>query len=170
MPQFQRQYGMALIMSLIMVLIIAMIGVSITQQVSSGRKNSAIYQDHTVSYARANSGIWEAEQMVKEQAYSVDALLKPTTANSLVAAKFGSADWWQTNSNWDTAHKMVVVKDANGQALAGEPRYIIEDAGVDSGLVLGVNIPKRRFLRITARAQGEGGAVTYLQSYVAFME
>ena len=165
-----KQQGMALIMSLVMVVIIAMIGIAIAQQVTSGRKSSAVHQDHSMSFSRATSGVNEAEFVVRQQAYHTDALLNPDTPNNLVTPAFASDTWWQDNSNWSTANKVTVVADAGGNALAGQPSYIIEDGGVDSGLVLGVKVPKRRFLRITSKAEGEGGAVTYLQSYVAFME
>jgi Tfp pilus assembly protein PilX len=165
-----KQQGMALIMSLIMVVIIAMIGIAIAQQVTSGRKSSAVHQDHSMSFSRATSGVNEAEFVVRQQAYHSDALLNPDTPNNLVAPAFNSDTWWQDENNWSAANKMTVVTDAGGNLLAGSPRYIIEDGGVDSGLVLGVQVPKRRFLRITSKAEGEGGAVTYLQSYVAFME
>lgn len=165
-----KQQGMALIMSLVMVVIIAMIGIAIAQQVTSGRKSSAVHQDHSMSFSRATSGVNEAEFVVRQQAYHTDALLNPDTPNNLVAPAFASDTWWQDDSNWVSANKLTVVSDAGGNSLAGQPSYIIEDGGVDSGLVLGVKVPKRRFLRITSKAEGEGGAVTYLQSYVAFME
>ncbi|BEU04904.1 hypothetical protein OAG1_37040 [Agarivorans sp. OAG1] len=165
-----KQQGMALIMSLVMVVIIAMIGIAIAQQVTSGRKGSAVHQDHSMSFSRATSGVNEAEFVVRQQAYHTDALLNPDTPNNLVTPAFASDTWWQDNSNWSAANKVTAVTDAGGNSLAGTPRYIIEDGGVDSGLVLGVQVPKRRFLRITSKAEGEGGAVTYLQSYVAFME
>ncbi|WP_221074998.1 pilus assembly PilX family protein [Agarivorans aestuarii] len=165
-----KQQGMALIMSLVMVVIIAIIGIAIAQQVTSGRKSSAVHQDHSMSFSRATSGVNEAEFVVRQQAYHTDALLNPDTPNNLVTPAFASDTWWQDSSNWSTANKVTVVTDAGGNLLAGSPRYIIEDGGVDSGLVLGVQVPKRRFLRITSKAEGEGGAVTYLQSYVAFME
>ncbi|MDO6763460.1 hypothetical protein [Agarivorans sp. 1_MG-2023] len=179
MPTNVKQRGMALIMSLVMVVIIAMIGIAIAQQVSSGRKSSAVHQDHSMSFSRATSGIHEAEFVVRQQAYHEDALLNPDTANNLVTPAFthtqggvvvSNDEWWQDKDNWVVGNKMTSVTDSAGSSLAGEPRYIIEDGGVDSGLVLGVNVPKRRFLRITSKAEGTGGAVTYLQSYVAFME
>ncbi|MEE1674510.1 hypothetical protein SNR37_003953 [Agarivorans aestuarii] len=165
-----KQQGMALIMSLVMVVIIAMIGIAIAQQVTSGRKSSAVHQDHSMSFSRATSGVNEAEFVVRQQAYHTDALLNPDTPNNLVTAAFASDTWWQDNNNWTSAPKLAVVTDSYGNALAGQPSYIIEDGGVDSGLVLGAKVPKRRFLRITSKAEGEGGAITYLQSYVAFME
>ncbi|GAB1623632.1 hypothetical protein AAOGI_36820 [Agarivorans albus] len=174
-----KQQGMALIMSLVMVVIIAMIGIAIAQQVTSGRKSSAVHQDHSMSFSRATSGVHEAEFVVRQQAYHTDALLNPDTPNNLVTPAFTKVEggitvsddeWWQDDGNWVAANKVTVVSDAGGNALAGQPSYIIEDGGVDSGLVLGVKVPKRRFLRITSKAEGEGGAITYLQSYVAFME
>ncbi|MGY5450851.1 pilus assembly PilX family protein [Agarivorans sp. MS3-6] len=168
--QASKQAGMALIMSLIMVVIIAMIGVAIAQQVTSGRKNAAVHQDHSMSFARATSGINEAEYIVRKEAYHEDAKLNLATANNLVTPAFASDEWWHADGNWVAANKMTTVTNVGGADLEGSPSYIIEDGGVDSGLVLGVSIPKRRFLRITSKAEGAGGAVTYLQSYVAFME
>ncbi|WP_427976697.1 pilus assembly PilX family protein [Agarivorans sp.] len=165
-----KQQGMALIMSLVMVLIVALIGVAIAQQVISGRKNSAVYQDHATSFVRATSGINEAEFVVRREAYAPAARLNPNTANNLLADQFESDNWWQNDAKWVAANKLVNVTNAAGNNLQGQPRYIIEDAGVDAGLVMGLKVPKRRFVRITARAEGEGGAVSYLQSYVAFME
>ncbi len=167
-----KQQGMALIMSLIMVVIIAMIGIAIAQQVTSGRKSSAVHQDHSMSFSRATSGVNEAEFVVRQQAYHTDALLNPDTPNNLVTPAFASDTWWQDNSNWSTANKVTALTDAGGNLLAGSPRYIIEDAGYDANSILDLSskVPKRRLLRITSKANGEGGAITYLQSYVAFVE
>ncbi|GAD02487.1 pilus assembly PilX family protein [Agarivorans albus] len=157
-----RQQGMALIMSLIMVVIISMIGIAIAQQVSSGRKNAAVHQDHSTSFLRSISGINEAEYQVKLNALTTDKL-DPDSADSIVKTEFADRDWWQTNSNWDDA---APVSDS--QTLDGNPSYIIEHVYFEPD-DLNVNTNSgRNIYRITSKAEGQGGAVSYLQSHVAF--
>lgn len=155
-----QQRGAALITSLIIVLVISILGVAIGKQVISLQKSSSSHYDQTLSFINTESAREEAEATIIKLAYSA---ALPTYARTA----FTNENWWQNEENW--ASGAVVTK--NNAAITGTPTFIIEDMGAQQ--VLGMhaeNQLKRRFLRITAKADGKGDAVSYTQSYYAIMD
>lgn len=153
------QRGAALITSLIIVLIVSVLGVAISKQVISLRKSSSSHYDQTLSFANAESGLGEAEAVIAENAYSAARSTYSTTA-------FADDNWWQ-GDNW--ASGAVVTQ--NSIAISGNPTFMVEDMGTVQELTpSGGNNYKRRFFRITTKANGQGDAISYMQSYYAIMD
>lgn len=156
------QRGAALITSLIIVLIVSVLGVAISKQVISLRKSSTAHYDQTLSFANAESGLGEAEAFIVDNVYSAALSTYSTTA-------FTSDNWWQNGASWASA----TVVTQGGNAIAGNPTYMIEDMGTTQKLTTsggGGNNYKRHFFRITAKANGKGDAVSYMQSYYAIID
>lgn len=157
-----QQRGAALITSLIILVVISTLGIAIGKQVISLRKNSSSHYDQTISFANAESAFWEAEAVIAENAYTSVALA------TYVEVANANNTWWHNDDNWVSAS----VVTQNGTAIQGEPTYMIEDMGVgfDGGNMGEANKRKRRILKITAKANGMGDAVSYMQSYYAIRE
>ncbi|QIZ77123.1 pilus assembly PilX family protein [Ferrimonas lipolytica] len=163
----RRQHGVALISALVVVLIVAILGVSIGKQVIDSRRNSTVYYDHSNSFVRAESALFEARAIINDNHPSVSNKLNPDDASTIVEAEFINADWWKTDSNWNAA---VALVDNSGNALDGNPEYLLEDAGLEPSLDLGRTLPRRRFIKVSTRANGDGTAESVVQAYVAVME
>ncbi|WP_163134117.1 hypothetical protein [Agarivorans sp. Alg241-V36] len=162
----RNQRGMALIMSLVMVVIIAIIGIAIAQQVSSGRKSTSVHQDHSLSFIRSQSGIAEAEYQIYKAAYE-SSNLHPDSTDSFTVEQFEFADWWQTPANWQSAISVM----QGTQVLDGSPKYIVEyGESRRYNLDPTAQVPLTRYLRITAVAEGDDTAKSYLQAYMEVYE
>lgn len=163
---YPHQAGAALITSLIIVFVIAILGVAIAKQVINMRQASSAHYDQTISFTNAESALWQGEAVIAQHAYS--SAISTYTRSAFVDTN-GNVDnnWWHQDSNWQSATEVT----HNGASIPGSPVYIIEDMGIEQVLAMdNSNRPKRRFLRITAKASGKGEAVSYMQSNYAIME
>lgn len=154
-----KQRGAALITSLLMVLVIAILGIAVGQQVISLRKVSAINYDNIIGRNNAQSALSEGLSVLEENSLDPDAL------SALAIDLKSDTSWWRSDSNWSSA---TTVSNVN----VGEPMYLIEDAGTDQ-----INLEmddtgkiERHFYRVTAKAQGKGEALAFLQSYYVTVE
>ncbi|MEJ6079753.1 hypothetical protein MT391_14610 [Vibrio sp. 1-Bac 57] len=152
------QYGAALITSLLMVLVISILGVAVSKQVIALRRVSSVNYDHISSVNNAESALSEAHKFIL-----FNYLEPENLKGNLVTDTTRSDNWWHQESNWQN-QKIVSI------GLEGSPVYLLQDDGLDESLMLGTNAIQRRFYRVTAKAQGKGQAVAYLQSYYAILE
>ncbi|RBW46831.1 hypothetical protein DS885_06175 [Psychromonas sp. B3M02] len=157
--QFVKQRGTALITSLLMVVVIAILGVAVSQQVISLRKTTTANYDQTLSLNSAESTL--------AAAYSVmsDNFLDPPTLQALAVDINTGANWWKNDSNWSSATAISDLITAGSET----PSYLIEDDGT-GGLAVGTGDLTKRFYRVTVKAQGKGNSVAYLQSYYITLE
>jgi len=152
----KSQYGAALITSLLMVLVISILGVAVSQQVIALRRVSSVNYDHVSSVNNAESALSEAHKFILFNYLEPENLKGDPVTTS-------ADNWWHLESNWQN-------KKTVNNALEGSPVYLLQDDGLDESLMLGTNAIQRRFYRVTAKAQGKGQAVAYLQSYYAILE
>lgn len=155
----KQQIGAALITSLLMVLVIAILGIAVGQQVISLRKVSAINYDNVIGRNNAQSALSEGLSVLEENS------LDPDTLSELAQELQSDSNWWRTESNWASATSVTSIN-------IGDPQYLIEDAGTDE-----INLEmdstgkiERHFYRVTAKAQGKGEAIAFLQSYYVTVE
>ncbi|WP_413692308.1 pilus assembly PilX family protein [Pseudoalteromonas sp. KJ10-2] len=143
--QFVKQRGTALITSLLMVVVIAILGVAVSQQVISLRKTTTANYDQTLSLNSAESTL--------AAAYSVmsDNFLDPPTLQALAVDINTGANWWKNDSNWSSATAISDLITAGTET----PSYLIEDDGT-GGLAVGTGDLTKRFYRVTVKAQGKG--------------
>ncbi len=164
------QNGAALLLALLFGLIISILGLSVGQQLLSVRKASSIAYDRTMSYTAAESAQREAEATITQYAYFGDKqFLDPDFANAVTMVAYADTNWWIDADKWNPENRANPVLNA-GEALRGNPSYVIEDSGNDNQLMMGLQLPVRRFFRVTSRAEGLDRAETYLQAYVAIVE
>lgn len=149
-----KQYGAVLVVSLIMLLILTLIGLSGTQATSLEEKMAGNVRDQNIAFQAAESTLLAAEQFI---------LTNPTTSyqgntltpglldipnvgvNAEPASYFASATWTDANSVLTTA------AFGNSLGIPTSPRYIIKKtASIPATGAVG---PQTVF-KITARAVG----------------
>lgn len=149
-----KQRGAALITALIFIIVISTLGISIAKQVINQRNVSSSHYDQIITFSNAESGIQEAEAIIEQNSASIALILGLPGVTSTALA----TNWWKTDANWTSA---ATATDGGGNALQGNPEYIIEDMGSENG---------RHFYRVTTRATGPSGATSFLQTTYAILE
>jgi len=148
---FNKQKGVVLVVSLIMLLLLTLIGITGVQVTSMEEKMAGNVRDQNIAFQAAESTLKEAETFILTQLSTGDAtynvgggLLSSTQAEPDF---FLAATWTGTNS--------VVTSDGfrdyfvnNSGITIANPRYIIRRIGIVG------SSPVRTAFRITARAQG----------------
>ncbi|WP_111978539.1 pilus assembly PilX family protein [Algibacillus agarilyticus] len=171
-----KQRGAALFTALVAILVLAITGIAIGKQVMSAKRDSATFFDNTLSFVNAETAISNAQTTIIDNAYTKPEMLKVGDADGVIMPLFVDGAnktyrWWIDEAVWTASTtKKIQVTDADGAVLSGSPTYVIEEAAIDKGLVLGVNPPQRRLFRITAKANGLGDSETLVQAYYAIME
>jgi len=155
----KRQSGTALITSLLMVVVVAILGVAVSQQVISLRKTTTANYDQNLSLNSAESTLSAAYSVMSEN------FLDPPTLQALAVDIHTGANWWKNSDNWSGATAISDLISAGTET----PSYLIEDDGT-GGLAVGTGDLTKRFYRVTVKAKGKGDSVAYLQSYYITLE
>ncbi|GLS89542.1 hypothetical protein GCM10007916_06090 [Psychromonas marina] len=155
-----KQRGAALITSLLIVVVISILGVAVGKQVIALKKVSTVNYDYTLSLDHAESALATVGSVFDANITSpdvIEALSTPLQAGS----------WWRDINNWGAATDVTQVED-----VAVSPAYLIEDSGLDTiNLAIGdPTVIRMHYYRVTARAQGKGESVAFLQAYYATPE
>ena len=153
----KSQSGIALITALLMVFIISILGVAVSQQVISLRKVSTVNYDNTIGLNNAESALAEADNF-----FSVNAEQPEQLKLSAVNLK-SDLNWWHLDSHWIGAATVSSVTEGN-------PQYLIEDIESGAGGQMGTDEVQPHYYRVTAKGQGKGEAVAYLQSHYLVLE
>ncbi|MDN2662757.1 hypothetical protein [Psychromonas sp. 14N.309.X.WAT.B.A12] len=156
---YKKQCGTALITSLLMVVVIAILGIAVSQQVISLRKTTTANYDQTLSLNSAESTLSAAYSVMSEN------FLDPPTLQALAVDINTGTNWWKNSNNWSGATAISSLISAGSET----PSYLIEDDGT-GGLAVGTGNLTKRFYRVTVKAQGKGNSVAYLQSYYITLE
>lgn len=164
-PAPRRQAGAALVVSLILLLVLTLIGVTGMRSASMEEKMAGNMRDRNVAFQAAESGVRTGEKWIADRTepppttvnpgenlsagtnvYTPDATL-PTLANQDQA-------WWD---NDDHTRAGEVLQDTAGDDLVAEqPRYLLQylDFRPDS-FDVGVEEPTgRHFYRVTGHGTG----------------
>ena len=160
----RRQRGVVLFMSLIMLMVMTLIGVTAMQNSSMEEKMVSNVRDTDLSFQAAEAALREAETslqaaVLKEFDGSNTGLYQPTTR--------GSEPLWELSSTWSGAGSLAYTGSL--AYVSAPPRYIIEELppvpDPKGSVAADEPLPETRVYRVTAR--GEGGtdkAVTILQA------
>lgn len=172
-PSDKRQSGTVLVISLIMLLLLTMIGVTGSQVTSLEEKMTGNMRDRNLAFQAAESALREGEALAAASAPTLacpganppgffmprDANCDGTIENTNV---WDSIDWNTQSLGYDGVTNPLVDLSAN-------PRFIVEDMGV---ICVSVTLPcpvadQRRNYRVTSRATGRTtDAVVILQSTI----
>ncbi|HFD13100.1 MAG TPA: pilus assembly protein PilX [Crenotrichaceae bacterium] len=156
-PQFtvpkQEQRGATLVVSLILLIVMAMIGLSSMQSTTFEEKMAGNMRDQSVAFQAAETALRAGEIYLGTPILPVfngsDGLYQPAS---------GSTDLpvWET-IDWSDASNVVTVSNLTIADAINNPVYIIEELAdvVDSSGSLEAALPKvSAYYRVTARGSG----------------
>jgi type IV pilus assembly protein PilX len=166
------QSGAALVVSLLILLVMTLIGISSMQTTTMQEKMSSNLREHEQAFEAAESALRAAEQYI-ENNVSLTATFDSNGSDGLYDTD-GVQDRWR-NLLWDGSDSREDTSHNGTYDAAANPRYIIEYYGsaqteVDkynlSGYGSGAGGGDLELFRITARGTGANSASpVYLQSY-----
>lgn len=173
----QQQSGVVLVVSLVMLLLLTLIGISGMQTTSLEEKMAGNLRDQNIAFQAAESALLAGENFVNAAAplpaafNCTNGLFLPYDADCDGTKE--SVAVWNNPTLWrDDTLSVIFNTDGDVASIdlghtSANPRYLIEYMG-DSCATLGVPCPAadlRRNYRITARATGgTNNAVIVLQS------
>jgi type IV pilus assembly protein PilX len=121
-----RQGGVVLFMSLIMLLIITVLGLSSVQTTSMQERMARTSRDVNLAFQAAESAIKDAETIVEEFASLSDFDAADANTNGLYyEAEFDEESNWKT-VDWDAADGNYFTASTTVSNVASQPKYIVE--------------------------------------------
>jgi type IV pilus assembly protein PilX len=121
-----RQGGVVLFMSLIMLLIITVLGLSSVQTTSMQERMARNSRDVNLAFQAAESAIKDAETIVEEFASLSDFDAADANTNGLYyEAEFDEESNWKT-VDWDAADGNYFTASTTVSNVASQPKYIVE--------------------------------------------
>ena len=168
---FKQQSGTVLVISLIMLLLLTMIGVTSNQVTGLEEKMAGNMRDRNLAFQAAESALRAGEASAAAAAVTLSCpgasppgFFRPRDADCDGTVE--NTDIWDS-IDWNT--QSVLYVGTSLVDLSANPRFVVEDMGV---ICVNVAIPclaadTRRNFRITARATGSTtDAVVLLQSTI----
>jgi type IV pilus assembly protein PilX len=156
-----KQTGAVLIVSLIMLMLLTIIGVTGTNVTSLEEKMAGNMRDRNLAFQAAESALQAGETWLTTHTYTCSAAggrFKPRDKDCNTATAETSEVW--DNINWNDTDSVLYTGVLSN--LNANPRYIIEDLGC---LPAPAACPGTHNYRITARATGgTADTIVMLQS------
>ncbi len=165
----KNQYGAALAVSLIMLIVLALLGTAGIRSSILEEKMSANMRDSEISFQAAEAALTEGENWILALEAEPLPVTGCGTSNCVLTydpsryLQDNNSTWWDGNSN-----------QLDGSLLIGtttHPQYIIEYLRFvsDGSVQIGAGVPQgKHYYRVTTRATGASAqAVTILRSTVA---
>jgi len=162
----QKQCGAVLFVSLIMLLLMTLIGVSGMQTTVLEERMAGNFKDRNMALQAAESTLRAAESYL-----NTESLLPPFTGSELghyQPTSSGAARWDESVIDWSDTANDVIAYQGSLNNISADPVYIIEEmppinesgSSLETGTAL-----QNRYYRVTSRAVGgTGTAVVILQS------
>jgi type IV pilus assembly protein PilX len=120
----QRQRGVALFISLVLLLILTIVGISAVQTTTLETRMARNEHDTMLAFQAAESALRDAEDFL--EGIVTTAVFTDGGANGLwTIADFGDADRWTVANVW-TGGGSVEADTEAGDVVAEQPRYLIE--------------------------------------------
>lgn len=167
----QRQSGAVLIVSLVMLLLLTIIGMSAVDITTLGTRISANTKDRALAFDAAETALNIAGRRLSPS----EAL--PTSSTPGFLAGGMSDNWWHSETEtWWTNNAEFITDYAGVYNGSNGIGYVIEQpveertngAGqLVADVALGEPRPVTRFYRTTARGEGPGGTEVFVQSVFA---
>lgn len=165
-----QQRGAALVVTLILLLIMSLIGVTAMRSTTEQERMSGAFQDHNRAFQAAESALREGERMVQT-------VLVPTFSgtNGWYDADDGlNRPDWENRATDPAETGMGVMQYSRDHDLSQRPEYYIErlppvitEGGVGGSLALGDGAAQEEFVlfRVVARGFGNSpGSVAVVES------
>ncbi|MAA65184.1 MAG: hypothetical protein CL581_10470 [Alteromonadaceae bacterium] len=168
----QSQSGAVLLVSLVMLLLLTIIGMSAVNMTTLDTRISANSRDRNMAFDAAETALNVASHNI-----SPGNDLPNTTSTAGFMASALSSSWWKTADSTWWATNSNQITDFNGRTNSTNGiGYVIEQpisvstngAGQQvADLTMGGIKPETRFYRITSRGVGPGGSDVHLQTVYA---
>jgi len=167
----ERQSGAVLVVSLVMLLLLTIIGMSAVDMTTLDTRISANTRDKAFAFDAAEAALNTAGNALAPG----NPLPDSSTPGFLTAAM--ADNWWDgvAESWWTTNGEMITDFAGRSNASAGIGYVIEQPAEIIGGgagqkvtnLTMGQPQPVTRFYRTTARGEGPGGTEVHVQSVYA---
>ena len=119
-----RQRGIALFISLVLLLVLTIAGVSAVQTTTMEERMARNSHDSLIAFQAAEAALQQAEAWMEGNVIGT-AVFDGAGANGLwVAADFGEDDRWMDEAVWNGAQSVEVP--VNLPDVAAQPRYLVE--------------------------------------------
>lgn len=119
-----RQQGVALFISLVLLLVLTIAGVSAVQTTTLEERMARNSHDSMMAFQSAESALRQAETWMETNVNAVAIFTDAGTNGLWTAAPFDETDRWMNAAVWSGAQSVVVPVDVPD--VAQQPRYIIE--------------------------------------------
>lgn len=120
----RRQQGVALFISLVLLLLLTIAGVSAVQTTTLEERMARNSHDSLMAFQSAEAALRQAETWLEANVNSV-ANFSPAGTNGLwKAAEYGDAEVWENAAVWTGTGSVQVARAVPD--VAAQPRYIIE--------------------------------------------
>lgn len=166
----QRQSGAVLLVSLVMLLLLTIIGLSAVDITTLDTRITANSRDRSIAFDAAETALNVATETI------APGKSLPDSSTTGFQAAIMADNWWQSTDAawWGTGTNSENVTDYSGRSA--KQNYVMEQpiesntngAGQKiADLTLGAIKPVTRFYRVTARGEGPGGASVHVQTIYA---
>lgn len=174
----RRQRGAILIVSLLLLLVLTIVGVTAMQMTLMQERMAGGSRDMNMALQGAEAALREGERLIRTQTQIPIACSTATPGctvwkeNVIGQVEHQPIEWWKANARTFGMDDDSVTLAGDAE-LGEEPQYVIDElpaVRTDGGAEIGggSDIPYRYFYRITARSTGgSGNAETILQSTFA---
>lgn len=124
----RRSRGVALFISLVLLLVLTIIGVSAVQTTSLETRMARNEHDTLLAFQAAESALRDAERLLLtiNSADDIDAFTAGGTGGLWTMADTGNPDRWDVDANWAAGAGNQVADTSVGAVVAEPPRFMIE--------------------------------------------
>lgn len=157
------QGGTVLVVSLIILLLMTLIGITAMNTTSLEEKMAGNSRDRNFAFQAAESALREAENNIQTLC------TEPLSCPGLTLTPLDSLDFTtMTNASWGTNGKEYGTAAKDIADVTADPRYIIEPLQFVSDTIVSGKAPSgSQYYRVTARGMGSSdGATVILQTTV----
>jgi type IV pilus assembly protein PilX len=123
-PFRKRETGVALFISLVLLLVLTIIGVSAVQTTSLEERMARNSHDNVLAFQAAEAALREAENFLRLNINSTAGFTAAGTNGLWTAAQYNQAERWDQAGIWTGANSVEVANAMTG--VNEQPRYIIE--------------------------------------------
>ena len=136
---FNKQQGSALIVSLSILLVLTVLGVSSMRTISLEEKMAGNSRDYQVAFESAEAALRQAEIYLDGVANLADFSANGGIGGYYLASG-NNPEAWTIENNWTTAHALSVTDYDGNNEVSTQPRYIIQVVQTTLGVGSNPNI------------------------------